>query len=183
MGRTPALHWVEGGIAHKSTRWCSFHTGTWFPIRALTCSRAGPWGFQRERWWLPVPCISCGGYIQASATWHFWSVGLSALLSNPDPQLCWLMVTVGASGVCTRCLTLHLAAVLCHGKCPLSSKAGILSGACMASFSQPAPKWGSVCSNERLLYSAIFSQAGCFQEFHSLKSNKTMFKFNFVYKI
>lgn len=72
-------------------------------------------------WWLPVPCISSGGYIQASATWHFWSVGLSALLSNPDPQLCWLMVTFGASGVCTRCLTLHLAAVLCHGKCPVSS--------------------------------------------------------------
>lgn len=143
MGRTPALHWVEGGIAHKSTRWCSFHTGTWFPIRALTCSRVGPWGFQRERWWLPVPCISSGGYIQASATWHFWSVGFSALLSNPDPQLCWLMVTVGSSGVCTRCLTLHLAAFLCHGKCPVSSKAGILSGACMASFSQPAPKWGS----------------------------------------
>lgn len=120
MGRTPALHWVEGGIAHKSTRWCSFHTGTWFPIRASTCSRVGPWGFQRERWWLPVPCISCGGYIQALATWHFWSVGLSALLSNPGPQLCWLMVTVGASGVCTRCLTLHLAVVLCmeNAQCP-----------------------------------------------------------------
>lgn len=100
-------------------------------------------GFQREVWWLPVPCISSGGYIQASATWHFWSVGLSALLSNHDLQLCWLLVTVGASGVCTRCLTLHLAAVLCHGKCPVSSKPGILSGACMASFSQPAPKWGS----------------------------------------
>lgn len=171
MGKTPALQWVEGGIAHKSTRWCSFDTGTWFPIRALSEGKV----------MAPVPCISCGGYIQASATWHFCSVGLSALLSNPDPQLCWLTVTVGASGVCTRCLTLHLAAVLCHGKCPLSIKAGILSGACMASFFQPAPKWGSVCSNERLLYSAIFTQAGCFQEFHSLKSNKTMF--NFVYKI
>lgn len=140
-------------------------------------------GFSEGKVMSPVPCISCGGYIQASATWHFWSVVLQHCWATPTRKLCWLMVTVGASGVCTRWLTLHLAVVLCHGKCPLSSKAGILPGACMASISHPAPKWGSVCSNKKLLYSAIFTQAGCFQEFHSLKSNKKMFKFNFVYKI
>lgn len=134
------------------------HQSTCLPVS----SRVGPWGFQRERWWLLVPCISSGGYIQVSASWHSWSVRLSArgaLLSDqtlrPGLPVGWGWL-LELSVLVLFCLTLHIAAaVSCHGECPVSS---ILSGACVASCDLPAPKWGSCVFQQRTLaFSNIYS--------------------------